>query len=82
MAAMVFNNGTMSIPTFFRHLGGKSESLGFFDNCDADRVRKADGESEIVARRRRRMMARRQARKETEERNIVAEGLIYGAGEF
>ena len=28
MAAMVFNNGMMSIPTLIRHLGGESESLG------------------------------------------------------
>ena len=73
MAAMVFNNGMMSFPTLIHHLGGVSENLGFFDNCDADRVRRADRESEIVTRRR---VAHRQARKETEERNILAEGLM------
>ena len=29
MAAMVFNNGMMSIPTLICHLGGESERLGF-----------------------------------------------------
>ena len=78
-AAMVFNNGMTSIPTLIRHLGGESESLGFFDNCGADRVRKAERESEIVTRRRR--LARPQTRKETEECNIVAEGLKYSLAE-
>ena len=77
---MVFNNGKMSIPTLIHHLGSESVSLGFFDNYDADRVRKADRESEIVIWRRK--VARWQVRKETEERNIVVEGLTHGAGEF